>query len=483
MSETSSQPDLLIVDAALQVTGCQECLMPLCKAGADKQLFCRRYAAVEELCCQVKELQEEVNKLHSIQANGQKRDQLFSETLQSQDSRESQPSTAVEKQVNSELYKIITQRSVAQGSVKDEGWKVVTACTRRKVPPPSQNLTGIGYNVPHLKCFYTNAHSIRNKQEELKALAQSQRFEITGISETWWDETCDWSALLDGYRLFRRPPIQDDDTDELFFGDLMDTSKTTAIVLMGDFNLPEINWEHHTAGTTRARRFLKNLDDSFMEQVLRKPTWKDSLLDLLDVNRVDLVSEVVIGGCLRHSDHEATEFKISVNRSKSASKTSALDMRRADFRLLGELDENGNLSNRDRDKAEMFYAFFASVFNTDDGPRGSQCPELEDHDCENQLPVDPELLLKLDPYKSMRLDGIHPRILKELADVIAECLLMIFEQSWEYGEVPDDWKLANIVPIFKKGKKDDPGNYRPVSLTSVPGKVMEKIILGRTEIL
>ncbi|PKU47404.1 rna-directed dna polymerase from mobile element jockey-like [Limosa lapponica baueri] len=52
--------------------------------------------------------------------------------------------------------------------------------------------------------------------------------------------------------------------------------------------------------------------------------------------------------------------------------------------------------------------------------------------------------------------------------------------SWESGEVPVNWKLAN-VPIFKKGKMEDPGNYRPVNLTSVPGKIMEKVILGVIE--
>lgn len=57
---------------------------------------------------------------------------------------------------------------------------------------------------------------------------------------------------------------------------------------------------------------------------------------------------------------------------------------------------------------------------------------------------------------------------------------MIFEKSWESGGIPIDWKLANIVPVFKD-KKDDPGNCRPVSLTSVSGEITEKILLGGTE--
>ena len=68
-------------------------------------------------------------------------------------------------------------------------------------------------------------------------------------------------------------------------------------------------------------------------------------------------------------------------------------------------------------------------------------------------------------HKSMGPDGVHPRVLRELAEIIAEPLSIIFERSWITGEVPEDWRIANVTPVFKKGKKEDPGNHRLVSLT------------------
>ena len=67
-------------------------------------------------------------------------------------------------------------------------------------------------------------------------------------------------------------------------------------------------------------------------------------------------------------------------------------------------------------------------------------------------------------------------MLKELAGEISEPLAIIFEKSWRTGEVPMDWRRASVVPIFKKGGKEVPNNYHPVSLTSVPGKIMEQFI-------
>jgi len=84
-------------------------------------------------------------------------------------------------------------------------------------------------------------------------------------------------------------------------------------------------------------------------------------------------------------------------------------------------------------------------------------------------------LLNIQPDKSPGPHNVHPMFLRETAQIIAEPLAMIFRKSLE-GEVPDDWKVANVTPIYKKGSKLCTENYRPISLTICVYKILESII-------
>ena len=89
------------------------------------------------------------------------------------------------------------------------------------------------------------------------------------------------------------------------------------------------------------------------------------------------------------------------------------------------------------------------------------------------------MLQHLDVNKATGPDGIAPRLLKETAQQIAPSLSQLFNKSLACGVVPDDWKLANIVPVFKRGKKGHVENYHPISLLSLVSKAMEQCVLNK----
>ena len=89
-----------------------------------------------------------------------------------------------------------------------------------------------------------------------------------------------------------------------------------------------------------------------------------------------------------------------------------------------------------------------------------------------------KLLERLSPDKACGLDCLHPRLLKELADQIADPLCWLFNLSMASGSIPAEWKKAEVRPIFKKGSrhKVKAENYRPVSLTSILCKLLETLV-------
>ena len=88
-------------------------------------------------------------------------------------------------------------------------------------------------------------------------------------------------------------------------------------------------------------------------------------------------------------------------------------------------------------------------------------------------------LTKLNVNKSCGPDEIHPRMLIELADYIAEPVALLFNLTIKYGIIPEDWKWAYLSPIYKKGARSNGENYRPISLTSILCKIMEIFVRER----
>ena len=150
---------------------------------------------------------------------------------------------------------------------------------------------------------------------------------------------------------------------------------------------------------------------------------------------------------------------------------------------VGPLEHNrGNIISDGFQMAEVLNEYFSSVFTIEDI---SSLPvpftKFESNKSEHlgQLFVTPEMIAKkikkMKDNKSPGVDGIPPILLKEIVEQISTPLAKLFNLSLE-GIVPSEWKEANITPLFKKGSRNKPGNYRPVSLTSVVCKLLETLI-------
>jgi hypothetical protein len=119
------------------------------------------------------------------------------------------------------------------------------------------------------------------------------------------------------------------------------------------------------------------------------------------------------------------------------------------------------------------------VFTEEDIANIPTCPDVATQAI-TTVTVMPEQVAKLcsclKVNKASGVDCIATRILSELSEEIKEPLSQIVQQSLDSHDIPGDWRSANVTPIYKKGPRNKTCNYRPVSLTSVPGKAFETII-------
>ena len=157
-------------------------------------------------------------------------------------------------------------------------------------------------------------------------------------------------------------------------------------------------------------------------------------------------------------------------KSKTMTRAGVSDLKKTD----------GTKTISDLEKAELLNSFFQSVFTIEDSgplppPPSVTCDQVLEHFSIEEEDVR-KILVSLQVNKACGPDGINPLILMKASSALAKPICHLFRVSLDAGEVPEDWRQAIITPIFKKGSRCDASNYRPVSLTSVVGKCMEKIV-------
>ncbi|KAI8516831.1 hypothetical protein Bbelb_054120 [Branchiostoma belcheri] len=371
-------------------------------------------------------------------------------------------------------------------------------------------------------------------------------------------------------------------------------SRNAIVVLGGDFNLPDWDWEKKVLKSGSSypnihRQFMDTINDLGMEQVVEKPTRGGNTLDLIVTNHPSLFQRIeIVPGlsdhdipyvelqvtnarvrqkerqvpCFKQADwnglrksiqvlsdsilathagkpdveavwtdlktglqEKVQEFiphkKISGKRNPSIKRQvqrqlrqqywkhveglitedcsdqpkpakkfwTFIKARRNENTGVSPLKDAGKLVTDDKERAEILNQQFKSAFSTGEvfsdedfklrcpmPPRNPEQPILEDITI-TTAGVE-KLLQNLDPSKASGPDQISPRVLREIAVELAPSLAFLYQASLDQGVVPDDWKRAHVCPVFKKGERYKAENYRPISLTSLPCKLLEHILVS-----
>ena len=393
----------------------------------------------------------------------------------------------------------------------------------------------------------------------------------------------------------------------------IDNIDTQNVILMGDFNFRNINWETGECTSAREQKFLDTLQDNLLVQMVDSPTRGSNLLDLVLVGDPSAVTKCEVGEAFGNSDHQIVTTEIScpvprinfaprkiylyskgdyqklnsdfqevdweaklshpnieenwlfiketyntlieehiphklvkpgrrhappwsryksVRKAKSDKRKSQVranisqleadkiihqhDKRAVDDSIriaksdyedqlvqkipenpklfwnytrhfsrssqtVETLTENGRNITNDEDKVEILNNFFASVLTVepDSNLPFAKPPPKDIKYILEDIEVTPDMvrrkLIHLKANKANGPDNISTNVLRKCPD-LDQPLTIIYNQSIQRGSMPQDWRDANITPLFKKGFRTLASNYRPISLTSQVVKILERIL-------
>ena len=143
-----------------------------------------------------------------------------------------------------------------------------------------------------------------------------------------------------------------------------------------------------------------------------------------------------------------------------------------------EASTDHDLIDDDTAKARLLADHYSSVYASESVtlPSFPSLTSCKLNDLVIGTPDVEKVLCNLNPNSAPGPDGIHPLILRRLADIISLPVARIFQLSLQEGCLPNDWKVAVVKPMYKGGSPHAPSNYRPISLTCVLGKCLERIV-------
>ena len=142
-------------------------------------------------------------------------------------------------------------------------------------------------------------------------------------------------------------------------------------------------------------------------------------------------------------------------------------------------NEQGTQVSDSQGLCNILNTFFSSVFTNEDTTNIPVPQQMCDANISSFVVTEEMFKKRLSKVKKNGAPGpnkITQQVLSELQDVVALPLCIIFNKSLSTGEVPEDWKIANVTPVFKKGNRSLAANYRPISLTSIVCKILESLI-------